>query len=203
MRAVLIANGTFSDYERLKGYIEPEDVIICADGGYDHARKLSVMPDVVIGDMDSVKSASIEAEEVVYPAKKDLTDSEIVVEYALRKGYRDLLLLGFIGTRMDHTLTNLFMLSKFPDANMLMVDEHNEIRLARKENIIAGKKGDLVSVIPLKGQLSGVTVENLEYPLHRETLYFGEGRGVSNVMTGDCCRITIDSGLGLIIKSSD
>ena len=203
MRAVIIANGKVFDYEKIKKYIKKGDYIICADGGYDHAIKLGVTPDVLIGDMDSVKSKDLQVEKIVYPKRKDWTDSEIVIDYARGKGFDELVLLGFTGGRADHMLTNIFMLVCNADIDMLIADENSEIKLAKKDNIVFGKKGDIVSIIPINGNLENVSTENLEYPLNTETLYFGEGRGVSNVMTSDKCRITIGAGQGLIIKSVD
>lgn len=203
MRAVLIANGSISDYESIKKYIEDDAVIICADGGYDHAEKLGIEPDILIGDMDSIKSRGIATEKIVYPKRKDFTDSELVLEYAAENGFDSLVLIGFIGTRLDHTVTNLELLCKYESINAVMVDEHNEIRRLKKENVISGKKGDIVSVIPLGGDISDITTEGLEYPLDGETLFFGTGRGVSNVMTGEKCVVKVGSGRGLIIKSRD
>ena len=202
MNAVIIAGGTITDYKETKKYIPENAYIICADSGYDHAIKMGLKPDILIGDMDSIKSQR-DVKEVVYPVRKDYTDSELVLEYAVDNGYNNLLLLGFIGTRMDHTLTNISLLFKYKDINAVMVDGNNEIYVARTDNIIKGKKGDLISIIPLGGELTGVTTENLEYPLTEESLFFGEGRGVSNVMTDTECRITVKSGNGLIIKSRD
>ena len=202
MQAVIIAGGRIADYETAKKYISEKAYIICADSGYDHAKKMGIIPDIVIGDMDSVKEERT-AKEIVYPVKKDCSDSELAMDYAVDNDYTDLILLGFIGTRMDHTIANISMLFRYNDINPVMVDSHNEIRPAKADNIIKGKKGDLVSIIPFGGVLSGVTTENLEYPLDNEDLFSAETRGVSNVMTDSECRIYIKSGNGLIIKSKD
>ena len=83
-----------------------------------------------------------------------------------------------------------------------MIDAHNEIYCSA-DITLDGKKGDIVSIIPVGGNADGVTTEGLEYPLCGETLEFGKGRGVSNVMTGERCRITVENGTALIIKSRD
>lgn len=203
MKAVLIANGSISDYEGIKKYVVEGGTVICADGGYDHAKKIGIEPDVLIGDMDSIKSCGTDIKKIVYPKRKDYTDSELVLEYAVKNGFDRLVLLGFIGTRIDHTVTNLELLCKYENIEAVMIDEHNEIRSLKKENILRGKKGDIVSIIPLGGDVSDVTTEGLEYPLEKETLFFSSGRGVSNVMTGSKCMISVGLGKGLIIKSTD
>lgn len=203
MRAVIVANGKITDFDKIKKHIKSGDRIICADGGYDYAEKLGVIPDIVIGDMDSLGNVNNETEKIIFPTKKDFTDGEIVLEYASENNFDEIILLGFTGGRADHMLTNIMMLSRYSDKNIKIIDEYSEIILAKKENIIFGEKGALISIIPVNGDLCGVFTEGLEYPLCGETLYFGEGRGVSNVMLSDKCRIKIQSGCGLIIKSTD
>ena len=81
-----------------------------------------------------------------------------------------------------------------------MAENGCEIRLCKRENIVAGKPGDVISIIPLSETLSGITTQGLDYPLADGTLYFGDSRGNSNVMTGTECRISTKNGTGLIIK---
>lgn len=202
MRAVIIGNGTV--FEEAKQLLRDGDYIICADGGYDHAQQLGILPDIVLGDMDSVQCAAGNIPNVVYPARKDFTDGELAVHHGLEQGAEEFLLLGFTGTRLDHTLTNIFLLKQIADAGKrgVLIDGHNEVYFARTENCIRGQRGDLVSIVPL-ADMQGVCTEGLEYPLSDETLYFGQSRGVSNVMLAETCRITMRDGAGLIIKSRD
>lgn len=203
MTALIVGNGEVS--EKIKPLLPENAYVICADGGFRHMDKLGLTPDIVIGDMGSVKADLHGEKTIVYPVRKDFTDSEIAVNYAIDNGFSDLVLIGFTGTRTDHTLTNLFLLKGISERGTRaeIIDEHNVIRYAEKENIIRGKKGDIVSIIPIGGDVSGITTEGLDYPLFSETLEFGKGRGVSNVMTGDECRITVKNGSALIIKSKD
>lgn len=203
MRAVIIANGKIENIDKIKRHIKDGDYIICADGGYDYAVKMGIVPDIIIGDMDSVKTKTADIEKIVFPVKKDFTDSEIVLEYAAEKGFDELLLLGFTGKRTDHMLTNILLLTHYPNMNITILDEYSEIILSKSENVIYGEAGTLVSIIPINGDLCGVTTDGLEYPLADETLKFGCGRGVSNVMLSDKCVIKIKSGFGIIIKSTD
>lgn len=205
MRAVIIGNGTIDDYNYIGGKLRKNDYVICADGGYKHAVALNVKPAVVIGDMDSIGENEYDGEVINLPIRKDFTDSEVCVKYILLKDFDEILMLAFTGTRADHTLTNMLLLKQIAEAgkNAKIVDEHNEIIFASAENTIYGQKGDIVSIIPVGGNLSGITTKGLDYPLENETLVFGESRGVSNVMTTGKCSVTIASGMGLIIKSRD
>ncbi len=198
MKAVIIGGGSIGDCEYIKSKINPGDYIICADGGYDHAVRLGVAPDVIIGDFDSVSCLPSDTEKIKYPVRKDFTDGEIAVKYAVEHGFDEVLLLGMTGDRADHTITDILLLTQCKSG--CVIDDNNEIYLLRGSVTVHGKAGDTVSIVPVGGNVEGIVTENLEYPLNNETLYFGESRGVSNVMTKDSCAVTAKKGLGLIIK---
>lgn len=199
MRGIIICGGNAGEY--IKNYIKPDDFIICADSGYDHAKRFGITPHIVIGDMDSTQFADISEEKMLYPKRKDFTDSELAIMYALEKGFDNLLMFGMIGTRMDHTLANISMLARVK--NGTIIDENNEIYFADGKFSIDGKAGDNISIIPFKEDLFGVTTEGLDYPLENGTIRCGTSLGVSNVMTGSICRIKIEKGKALIIRSKD
>ena len=205
MRAVIIGNGIIENYDIIKQRLRSDDYVICADGGYNHAKKLGIKPAVVVGDMDSIGDNDYDGEIINLPIRKDFTDSEVCVKYILLKHFEEVMMLGFTGKRQDHSITNMLLLKQFADVgtNAYIVDEHNEIRFTSNENNIYGRKGDIISIIPITGDLVGVTTQGLDYPLDNETLVFGESRGVSNIMKSDKCKITIISGQGLIIKAND
>ncbi len=205
MRAVIIGNGAITNYDKIKQRLRCDDYIICADGGYNHTKKLGVKPSVVIGDMDSIGDNDYDGEIINLPIRKDFTDSEVCVKYILLKHFDEVMMLGFTGKRQDHAISNMLLLKQFAETETkaYIVDENNEIYCTNSENTIYGKKGDIVSIIPITGNLCGVTTKGLDYPLNDETLQFGESRGVSNIMTSDKCTINIKSGFGLIIKARD
>ena len=101
MRAYIISAGNMKDitfYKRIQ--MREEDMVLCADGGFDHAKMMNVMPDAVIGDMDSLKSKVPESVKVVpYPPEKDKTDTHLCVDYALEQGADEIILLGALGGR--------------------------------------------------------------------------------------------------------
>ena len=205
MRAVIIGNGDIYDYEYISGKIRKNDYIICADGGYTHAKAMNIKPEVVIGDMDSIGENDYDGEIINLPIRKDFTDSEVCVKYLLLKDFDEILMLGFTGKRVDHSMTNILLLKQISQAGKKgrIIDEHNEIIYAENENIIYGEKGDIVSIIPVGTDLCGIATNGLDYPLENENLIFGQSRGVSNIMSSNKCTINISKGEGLIIKSRD
>lgn len=204
MKALILGNGSLSDYDTIRRKTAGCDLLICADGGLRHAEHMGLVPDILLGDMDSVSEIPAKIETHTFPVRKDATDGELAVDYALDQGADEIILAGFSGCRLDHTLTNISFLEKIADAGKtgIFLDDTNEIYWLQKENTLAGKPGDLVSIVPLTN-LEGVTTTGLDYPLYDETLYFGKSRGVSNVMTGDTCTVTVRAGKGLLIKSRD
>lgn len=198
MRAVIICGGDVGEY--IKDYIEADDFIICADSGYDRAKKFGITPDIVLGDMDSVTGGYPE-ESIIYPVRKDATDSELAVNYAIERGYENAIMFGMIGSRMDHSLANLTLLNRFSEG--CIINSNNEIYFVKKSITLSGHPGDVISIIPYPGDVSGVTTKGLDYPLADGKIAAGTSLGVSNAMIDNECTITIAKGTAFVIRSRD
>ncbi len=210
MKAVVFANADISDYSFCMEYLK-DSVIICCDGGMRHAMKLGVVPDYIVGDFDSVepdvleyyKKRDIELKQV--PCRKDETDMELGVNHAVDIGADDITMIGGIGSRVDHTLANIFLLLRIEKAGIMgrCVNENNIITLCTGKTEIYGKKGDIVSFVPITEAVKGVSTEGLEYPLDNAVVYMGSPVGISNVMEGERASYRLESGMALIIKAKD
>lgn len=204
MRAVIISGGAIKDYDYIKAQINEEDTIICADSGYDHAVRMGVKADIVVGDFDSAVLIPKDAEVIKYPAKKDCTDTEIAMEHARRMGFDDFLIVAGTGSRMDHTLTNILMIKEclLRREHAEIIDEHNKIMITNSKLHLHEQIGAIVSLVPLTDCL-GVTADNFEYPLCNAALQMGKGVGVSNVMTKDSACVSVREGIMLVIVAED
>ncbi len=206
-RAIIFYNGDLSNLRRAKKYIKNTDYIICADGGTKLALKLGIKPNVIIGDFDSLaisdqmKLAELGIEFIKFNKNKDETDSELATEYAFKKGYKTILLFGVLGSRIDHMITNILALDYLSNnhRDVTIIEGNQEIRMIRNTIKLEGKKGDLVSLIPLKGTAKKVTTRNLHFPLKDENLLFGYSRGISNVFTQNTAEISLQEGSLLVI----
>jgi thiamine pyrophosphokinase len=209
LRAVIFANGELNYPQQTLKWIYEDDLLIAADGGSRHCLALGVIPDILIGDFDSLEPeqlADFESEgSQVYqhPARKDFTDLELALRYACEQGVDDILVFGALGARWDQTLANL-LLPAHPDlasARISLIDGFQEIRLVRPAEtlFVQGLPGDTVSLIPLNANADGVSTRGLEYPLLDEILAFGATRGVSNVLVGNAAEISLQAGLLLCI----
>ena len=199
MRGIIICGGKVGEY--IKDYIKPDDFVICADSGYDRAKAFGINPDIVIGDMDSTLEKEIPFEKITYPARKDFTDSELAVNYAKEKDLDSVLMFGMIGTRMDHSLANISLLSGLKNA--VIIDANNEIYFSDGKFTLSGRIGDTISIIPHKEDVLVAKSKGLDYPLFDTTIKCGTTLGVSNVMTENECEIEIEKGSAFIIRSRD
>ncbi len=217
MRIIIFANGDLPNLEKARSLIKPDDFILCADGGTRHALALGLNPNLIIGDMDSLPSTfNLKPETFIrFPADKNETDLELAINHALTLKPEQILILAALGGRMDQTLANIALLSNLQLAtlrhgerkpnrqgdafNIKLTDSVEEIFFCRDQAKVEGRSGDIVSLIPWQGEVTGVFTENLRWHLHHETLYPDKTRGISNEMTADIATIQIRSGLLLII----
>ena len=211
MKALIISSGDIKNYKLLKSTVEENDYIVCADGGVNHLLKIDKLPNVVLGDLDSIEEKSLKIlveEEILiekFPIMKDETDTELCINYLLEKGFKDITLIGVTGTRLDHTLGNIFLLKKIykTGSNGLIVNENN--RIFYTEDIIRIKKikNRFVSLILINESGIVVSLDGFLYPLKKESLEFASTRGISNEIIEEYGSIKIWKGGALVIESKD
>ncbi|MBN8654122.1 MAG: thiamine diphosphokinase [Anaerolineae bacterium] len=203
-RIIIFANGDLPNLEKARQLIRPDDFILCADGGTRHALELGLVPNVIVGDMDSLPEnfqvSDFSGEFILFPKDKNETDLELAIDHALSLKPDQILILAALGGRMDQTLANIALLSNLQLAtfNIKLIDGVEEIFFCRDQVQVEGRSGDIVSLIPWQGEVTGVFTENLRWHLHHETLYPDKTRGISNEMTAEIATVSITSGLLLI-----
>lgn len=209
MRAVIVANGRLSHPTIDRARVRPTDWILAADGGLHNCGLLGLTPAVIIGDLDSVDPSVLARLQAVgttvvqHPRRKDETDLELALAYAVAHDADDLLVLGALGDRWDQTLANALLLAS-PTLTSIptsLADGLQVVTLARPERPLSlrGQPGDGLSLLPLAGDAHGVSTRGLEYPLQDETLHFTATRGVSNTLLGTMATISLAAGLLLVI----
>jgi thiamine pyrophosphokinase len=164
---------------------------------------------LVIGDMDSLSGedrAVLEArgcQFVVHPRAKDETDLELALTHAVGEGAEDIVVLAAFGGRFDHTLANVLLLTmpQLERVSVRFVDDQQQVILVRgnRSATVEGEPGDLVSLLPLGGDVFGVRTTGLAWALEGDTVRFGFSRGVSNEMTDREARIEVDEGFLLVV----
>jgi thiamine pyrophosphokinase len=208
-RAVLFANGEMPQAALILPFLKPDDTFIAVDGGLRHLRNLNKTPTLLIGDLDSLTPAEVEAAEAQgievrrFKVDKDETDLELALLAAVDMGFKEVLLVAALGGRLDQTLGNLFLLTMPELTGVKAVIENGteEIFVIRDTVEIEGIPGDIVSLLPLNGSVTGVETSQLSYPLRHETLLPEKSRGISNVMLTERAGVSIESGSLLCIHS--
>ena len=212
-RIVIFANGELPDLDAARTLLQPGDHLIAADGGVNHLLKMDILPEVVIGDLDSIDEdtlftlTSAEVEIKQYSEDKDETDIELALRYAVELQPSAVLIVGALGGRLDQTLSNLSLLTDptLPGIDIRLDDGVEEVFFCRAtvakggQAEVRGRSGETVSLIPWHGSVEGVITEGLQWPLYGETLFPSKSRGISNVMLGDTALVKIDKGLLLIV----
>ena len=201
-RAVVIAGGEIISYERVRSFLKPEDYYIFCDSGLFHKEGLNVEPDLIIGDFDSHEKVDTGSEIITLPEMKDDTDSLSGVKLALKRGFKDFLLLGMTGRRMDHTLCNLYLLAfiKSHDGKALIVDDWSEMEVVEKEEVFISDTYAYFSLIAWKGKCEGVNIENALYPLSSAVIEPEYQYGISNEPLKGGSRVWVEKGALLLIK---
>src|SRR6266700_7218787 len=208
MHIVIFAGGVLRPGKAVDAAIAQADYVIAADGGAATALSYSCTPSIVVGDFDSLDPTLQEQlrEQGIHliqaAIEKNETDTELAVQVAIERGARAITLLGALGgERFDHTMANILLLADIETVPAKIVDGPSTCWLLRGpgSSFINGQKGDLLSLLPLTGEATGVRTKGLYYPLHGETLRFGKPRGVSNVLTQEHAEVSLVGGMLLVV----
>lgn len=211
MKCLIVSNGNIENYNFYKKIIIEADLIICADGGAKHLVNMGAIPHIVIGDLDSIDEknrklfVSKKVKFLKFPVDKDATDTELATDFALSKNPSEIIYIGTIGSRMDHTLANIALLKKLLEKDVFarIINENNEIYLIDKEIELYGNNGDFISILPLTEKVTGITLKGLKFPLHNAEIRLGSSLGISNSFVDKKATIKIQSGQLLVIKARD
>ena len=204
-KCLILANGTppkksVINYLIRKGY----DTLYCADGGANSAYKLKVIPDFIIGDLDSIKSDvkkyySDKSKIIKYSRQSD-TDVEKCLKHVIGKGFRDAILIGGTGDRLDHSFCNLGIVLKFFDKIKIKVVHQSSVLEALKGEVKLNTIPD--ETISLYGfdRKTKITSKGLKYPLKNISLPFGESESTSNKATSQIVNLKISGGKIFIVR---
>jgi len=179
--------------------------IIAADGASNFLYKNKIIPDFIIGDLDSLSPAAkkyFTAKKVAIKKIPDQykNDFEKCLRFVISKGIKQIAVTGFAGKRFDHTINNLSILKKYcGKANIIVYDNTYEYFIIKKSTEFTYKPGEVVSLIALT-KAEGIKTAGLKYPLNNETLEFGVREGALNYATRNTVHIKINKGYLLLVK---
>ncbi len=205
MKIAISLSGDKLKKEILLREISDSDIVIAANGGYSALEEIGVEPHFIIGDMDSLsnKNISDSAVRMVSPAKKDKSDSELAVDFALTKKPGHIVLLNAFGKRPDHLFSNLTLLLKSPEIIMMRDNEWTITAVSGpcSLSVIKSRKEQLFSIFPFGGTLEGLSIKGFRYELENINLE-PCSRGLSNVLISDKNSISISNGTALVFTDA-
>ncbi len=210
MKAVVVADG--EPDSRDAAHLTDADLIVAADGGAAWLDAIGVTPSLLVGDLDSIDGALLDrlrAAEVRvehHSPDKDASDGELALRRAADSGADEIVVLGGLGgDRLDHELANLLLIA---DPSLRGVRDLRLVRggtsvrvLSASDGLrLAGRVGDLVSLLPIGGDAEGVRTQGLRFPLDGERLTLGPSRGLSNVVVEPPASVSLERGTLLVVE---
>ncbi len=193
-------------------HMSEADLIIAADSGYNNASRLGVRPGLLLGDLDSIDRKKLAPDElehiekIIVPAIKDDTDTQLAVDTALERGADEIIIIGGLGGRLDHTLSTVFLLEYIKDkgARGVITDGRNRVRIMESGEELTIKRGyKYLSLVGLTDTCEGVSISGVFYPLKDAVLERKYAFAVSNEITADAAEISLSKGILLVIESRD
>ena len=202
-RCVIIGGAGINRYDRIRDRLQAGDYCIYCDGGLKHQEKLGVRPDLIVGDFDSHEKPETEIETIVLPREKDDTDTMFAVKEAVRRGFRDFLLLGAVGERFDHSFGNVAALLYLDSAGKTarILDDWSEMEIVSGRTAEIDGSFSYFSLLNISGTAKGITITGAKYPLDGGEIRSDYQYGISNeVLPGETAAVTVREGRLLLVR---
>lgn len=211
MRGVLVGSGGNLKLEDFRFESLKSDILVAVDGGLDYCIQANLVPDIIVGDLDSMSKRAFKYMEdnaieiLKFPKEKDWTDMKLAANYLIDKGCSEISIYGGTGSRLDHTLANIYLLDHILNrgARGRVIDENNEIYLIEDNMTLENGDDRYISFIPIRNEGTIITLEGFKYPLDRKDVEYLSNLGISNETIGEKSYISIEKGRVLVFISKD
>ncbi len=201
-RCVIVGGAPIDNYERIKSHFKTDDFFIYCDSGLKHEEKFDRKADLIIGDFDSFDRPSRDTEMIVLPRVKDDTDTSFAVKEALKRGFKDFLLVGASGARFDHSFVNISLLLylKEKGCKAILADDYSVMEMINDKAEVEDK-WPFFSLLAIGGPAKGVNISGSKFPLKNGVITPEDQYATSNEVTpGETAGISLTSGTLLLIK---
>lgn len=203
MKGILFIGGASPDYNSIKKELLDAEIIIAADSGFDTAINMNIKPDIIIGDMDSIKNIKklkeySENKILRFSKDKDDTDTELGIKYLIDHNFDEIILIGGGGGRMDHFLAIVLLFDREISPDLWYTDSTRFQKIAGTCEI-SSKMGQLVSFFPTGNGVCRMKTKGLKWPL--DGLVWSRGdMGISNIITNDTISIEMIEGRLIMVN---
>lgn len=202
-RCVIVGGADINNYDFIREKLCADDYVIFCDSGLKHMKNLQMEPSLIVGDFDSHENPQLDVETIVLPCEKDDTDTVYAVKEAIKRGYDNFLLIGFVGARLDHTLGNVSILLYLDSLGKkgCIIDDFSKMEIVSNEPAYIEDSYSFFSLLNISGTAKGITIENAKYPLENGEITCEYQYGISNeVLCGETAKVSVDKGRALLIK---
>lgn len=206
-RILIVTNGDLEE-NFIKKIISNYDFIISVDGAYNTLYKLGIIPNIMIGDFDSInkdiflKSDEYNIEKINLRSDKDFSDTASALDLAIERGYNNIDIIGGIGTRWDHSLANINLLyyGFEKKANVRLLSDDNKMSIySEGEYDIAKDSSIYWSFFPVFDDVT-ISLINMKYELNKRFVRKGDTLGLSNELI-DNSKFIVHSGNIIVVES--
>lgn len=204
-KCIILANGkspkkSIITYFQKSGY----NTLICADGGANSALKMRLVPDIIIGDLDSISKNALREfkpiSKIIQLKRQNDTDVEKCLKYAIKNDFDETLLVGATGNRLDHTFCNLGIVLKFfPQIKISLIAENSFLTPYEGNIELKTNPGETISIYGIS-QKTLITSSGLKYELKKTTLPFGIRESTSNIAIKNPVKLNISNGVVFVIR---
>lgn len=205
-KCIILANGKPPQKSIIR-FLQKKNfsTLICADGGANHARKLKLIPDYIIGDLDSAEESTLSffksKSKIIKLKRQNDTDVEKCIKFAVKNVFNEAVLLGVTGNRLDHTFCNLGILLKFFKKISLKLIAEESLLISYTGTVeLKTSPGEIISLYGFDKKTE-IASRGLKYPLKKDALPFGERESTSNIAKSDKIELEIKGGVIFIIRN--
>lgn len=198
-KAVIFLNGVFPHRKVITASIDKNDYLLAADGAANYLRKIKIIPDIILGDLDSINDGVLnyflkKNVPVIKYTEQETTDFEKSLNFVIQTGLKEIIIFGFTSLRVDHSLNNFSVLKRYyKKLNIRFIDDDFIIEFIRKNINFNYRKNQLLSILPFPSA-RGITTKGLRYALKNESLSLGVREGTLNVATSEKVSVSFRTG---------
>jgi len=204
-KCIILANGK-SPKKNIIAYFQKSGYsrLICADGGANSAFKMKIVPDAIIGDLDSISPKTLKEfkslSKIIKLKRQNDTDVEKCLKYVIKNKFDEVLLLGVTGNRLDHTFCNLGIVLKFfPSIKISLIAENSFLKAYNGNIELSTHPGETISLYGISSKTT-ISSHGLKYELKNDSLPFGERESTSNVAKKNLVKLKITNGIVFVIR---
>lgn len=207
MKSIIFSGAYIENYDYLSEINFDDYLIICADSGYKHAKRLNIVPDVILGDNDSyVNKYPDDIKNLVYPPEKDFTDTNIAIDYAINHNAEEILIIGGLGGRIDHEFSHFCLMNYAldKDVKLKLINDTNEIWMEKNSFTLKKSKRKYVSFFPYAGDVLNFSIKGLKYETANMHMVPNRVQASSNEFSdSNTAFVTFDSGIVIVMLCDD